>query len=104
MKSQKDRETKDQRDWRIALLASQLLWDLEEAGVAGNDPTLTFTWRGEWYSYSGQYLIARRLITHLVTVSWRYSRPSSRPSGDLVWDGKSWHSQLAAPSAQEDTR
>lgn len=94
----------DQKDWRIALSAAQLLWDLEEAGVAGSDPTLTFTWRGEWSTYSGQYLTARRLITRLVTVSWRYGRPPRRPDEDLVWDGKEWHSQLVRAESQEASR
>ena len=104
MKNQKNQETKDQRDSRIALSAAQFLWDLEEAGVAGDDPTLTFTWRGEWSSYSGQYLKTKRLLADLVTVSWRRGRPPRRPSEDLVWDGKSWYSQLDSSEAQEASR
>ncbi len=98
MKNQKKQETENQRDWRLSLLAAQFLWDLEEAGVAGDDPTLTFTWKGDWYRYSGEFLQVRRLIQRCVTVSWRYERPPKRPSEDLVWDGKSWSSQRAETS------
>ena len=104
MRSQKNQETEDQRHRRIALLAAQFLWDLEEAGVAGDDPTLTFTWKGVWSSSMGPFLVVRRLVRHCVTVSWRYGRPPKRPNADMVWDGKSWHSQEAVAAAQEGSR
>ena len=94
----------DQRDWALELSAAQLLWDLEEAGVAGNDPTLSFTWTGGWNLYNGQFLITKRLFLAMVTVSWRYGRPPKRPNEDLVWDGKHWHSQLVTAEMQEDSR
>ena len=104
MKSQKEQEIQDQRDRKIGLSAAQLLWDMEEYGAAGDPPTLTLTWLGDWSSFNGQFLTGRRFIRKLVTVSWRYHRPPSRPNEDLVWDGKSWRSQLAAAEAQEASR
>ncbi len=106
----KNQETEDQRDQRLALSVAQLLWDLEETGVSRGVPaTLTFTWEAEWGSYNGQFLCLRRLVLALVTASWRYGRPPTRPNADLVWDGlawdgRSWRSQEAVAEAQEASR
>ena len=99
MKNQKNQEI---MDWRTALLAAQFLWDLEENGVGGNDPTLTFTWRGDWSSYSGQFVIVKRLVRHMVTVSWRCGRPPKRPPM-RTWSGTG-SSGIPVSEAQEDSR
>lgn len=85
----------------LELSAARLLWDLEEAGVTASNPTLTFSWCGGWREHSGRFLTIRRLVHHMVTVSWRYGRPPRRPSEDLSWDGEQWRPRLVGAENQE---
>ena len=87
-------EAQDELDKKTALLVAQLLWDLEELRGEGK-VVIHLNWEGEWSSYSNQFLVVSKKNSIAAKFRWRYGRPTSRPKGSLLWDGKRWKDSMS---------